>query len=142
MVVMPPADIVISSPAHRLGRRREATVAAIVACLLPEEPIVDASTRVAVVGDVVAFVASEIAALPEFLRIPYECALVAFELLPVVRWGRLFTALDPERRAAWVDLWSNAKIGAAKNFVKLIRGCALLAYYDHPALAAPLRGMR
>ena len=25
-------------------------------------------------------------------------------------------------------------MGALRNFVKLIRGCALLAYYDHPAL--------
>jgi hypothetical protein len=25
-----------------------------------------------------------------------------------------------------------------RNFVKLIRGCALLAYYDHPDLAGAL----
>jgi hypothetical protein len=124
---------------RRLGRRAEATVGAIVACLVPAYPEVDPTVRAGVLADVTRFVGSQIAALPDFLRFPYGAALTAFELLPLLRWGRSFSALDAARRRAWVDLWTDAKIGAMRNFVKLIRGCALLAYYDHPALAASLR---
>ncbi len=123
---------------RRLGRRREATVAGIVDCLIPSFPRLDAGTRAAIMADVTRFVGSQISALPEFLRVPYELALTAFELLPVLRWGRPFGALAPERRAAYVALWSDARIGAMRNFVKLVRGCALLAYYDHPDLARAL----
>ena len=56
----------------------------------------------------------------------------------MLRFGRRFVALDAERRAAYVALWSDSPIGAMRNFVKLIRGCALLAYYDHPALLEAL----
>ncbi len=125
--------------AGRLGRRAAATVGAVVDCLVPADAAVDPATRAAALADTTRFVGSQIASLPDFLRAPYLLALAAFELLPVLRWGRTFTALDGARRAAWLALWTDAKIGAMRNFVKLIRGCALLAYYDHPALAASLR---
>ncbi len=120
--------------ARWLGRRQEATVARIVDCLTPAFPVLDDATRAAVLADVTRFVSSQVQALPEFLRVPYKLALTGFEWLPILRWGRPFRALDGERRAAYVAFWSDAKLGALRNFVKLIRGCALLAYYDHPAL--------
>ena len=122
----------------RLGHRRQATVAAIVESLVPSVPVLDPATRSTVLHDVTRFVGSQISALPSFLRVPYGLALTAFELLPLLRWGRPFVALDHERRAAWVARWTDAPIGVMRNFVKLIRGCALLAYYDHPALASVL----
>ena len=125
---------------RRLGPSGEATVAAIVGCLVPAEPALAPSTRAAVLDDVTRFVGSQIAALPDFLRLPYRVAMTGFEWLPILRWGRPFRGLDADRRRAYLDLWTHAPVGAMRNFVKLIRGCALLAYYDHPALAASLRG--
>lgn len=122
----------------RLRGRRAATVAAIVECLVPSVPALETEVRAAVVADVVRFVSSQVAALPDFLRAPYGLALVGFEWLPLLRWGRPFGALDSARQAAYLDHWSDAPIGAMRNFVKLMRSCALLAYYDHPALAAAL----
>ncbi len=124
--------------ARWLGPRREATVAAIVACLTPEFPAVRPEVRAAVLSDVTRFVSSQVQALPDFLRVPYKQAILVFEWLPLLRWGRRFRALDEERRAAYVAMWSYARVGALRNFVKLIRGCALLAYYDHPALVEAL----
>ena len=134
----PAARVPAPAPARRLGRRGRHTVAAIVECLVPSVPVVAPETRAAVLADVVGFVSAQIAAMPEFLRLPYGVAMIGFEWLPVLRWGRPFVALDAERRAGWLALWSNAGIGPMRNFVKLIRSCALLAYYDHPALAAAL----
>jgi hypothetical protein len=117
-----------------LEMQQDRTTAAIVTSLAPSFPAVDASTRRAVLTDVSSFVDAQIGALPDFLRFPYRIALTGFEWLPVLRWGRRFTALDEERQRVYVDYWSDAQLGLMRNFVKLIRSCALLAYYDHPAL--------
>lgn len=132
-----PRPVSVAPPAGLRGRRA-ATVAAVVESLLPSVPTLEAGVRAAVVADVVRFVSSQIAALPDFLRAPYGLALVGFEWLPVLRYGRPFGALDDTRRAAYLAFWSEAPIGAMRNVVKVIRSCALLAYYDHPALAAAL----
>jgi hypothetical protein len=121
-----------------LAAQHRATVAAVVECLLPPFPVLDGPTRQAVLADVVRFTNGQVQALPEFLRLPYKLAITGFEWLPVVRWGRPFGRLDAARRADYVERWSAAKLGVMRNFVKLIRGCALLAYYDHPALRAVL----
>ncbi len=124
---------------HAAASPTSRTVAATAKCLEPDFPRLDAATRALVLADVSAFVASQVRALPDFLRWPYRLALVAFEWLPVLRFGRPFTALDLERRRAWVDFWTDAPLGLMRNFVKLMRSCALLAYYDHPALQPALR---
>ncbi|HXC49590.1 MAG TPA: gluconate 2-dehydrogenase subunit 3 family protein [Candidatus Limnocylindrales bacterium] len=123
---------------RRLGARHKATVARIVESITPTFPPLDSGKRTVVFADVTRFVASQIEALPDFLRPPYKMALSGFEWLAVVRWGRPFTALDAARQAAWIALWSDSPVGAMRNFVKLIRGCALLAYYDHPLLLEAL----
>ena len=122
----------------RLGKRRERTVGEIIGCIVPTLPALEGQTRAAVLADVTRFVSSQILALPDFLRIPYKLALTGFDWLAILRWGAPFHALDDERRIAYLALWSEAPLAAPRNFLKLIRSCALLAYYDHPALAVPL----
>ncbi|MCC6763044.1 MAG: hypothetical protein IT293_00130 [Deltaproteobacteria bacterium] len=142
-----PQTIVPDLPAPTLRRKlghiaalaTDRTVAAIAECLAPDFPRLDAATRAAVLSDVTAFTASQVGALPDFLRYPYRLVLMAFEWLAVPRYGRPFVALDAERRRAWVDLWAESPLGATRNFVKLVRSCALLAFYDHPALQDALR---
>lgn len=140
----PPIGAELPAPTLRQRLRQIAalatnrTVAAIAESLEPDFPRLDAAARALVLADVTAFTASQVGALPEFLRYPYRLALVAFEWLAVLRYGRPFVALDAERRRAWVDLWAESPLGATRNFVKLIRSCALLAFYDHPALQDPL----
>lgn len=131
-------SLTIAHHSPRLGRSRERTVAEIIACIVPALPILEDSARAAVLADVTRFVGSQILALPDFLRIPYKLALTGFDWLAILRWGAPFRALDRERRVAYLALWSEAPLGAPRNFLKLIRSCALLAYYDHPALAVPL----
>lgn len=119
-------------------RHRDAIVTAIVADLLPSHPALDLAERRTVAADVVAFVASQVQGLPDFLRVPYGMALLAFEGLPVLRWGRPFRRLDGGRRHAYLALWTASNLGVTRNFIKLLRSCTLLAYYDHPTVRARL----
>ena len=115
-----------------LPRRPRRVVAEIVRLLTPRYPRLADDTQTRVHDDVMRFVGAQIMALPDFLRLPYRLAITAFALLPVIRYGRPFLALSDDAKRAWLTSWSDGKIGATRNFVKLIRGCALLAYYDHP----------
>ena len=119
-------------------RHRDAIITAIVTDLLPSHPALDLVDRRTVAADVVAFVASQVQRLPDFLRVPYGVALFAFEGLPILRWGRPFRALDGRRRHAYLVLWTASNLGAPRNFIKLLRSCTLLAYYDHPTVRARL----
>jgi hypothetical protein len=107
--------------------------------LLPGEPVLSGDASIVARREVSGFVCSQIAALPAHLRVPYRVALAAFELLPVVRHGRRFSRLDEARKARYLGLWSGAPIAAFRNFVKLIRSCALLAFFDHPLVMAAMR---
>ena len=120
------------------GLPQEQLIGAVVRSVLPERPALDVDTRAAVEADVTRLVATQIGAMPGFLRLPYRCALLGFELLPVLRWGRTFRALDAERRRAWVALWDERGLGPMHAFVKLVRSCTLLGFYDHPRVAAAL----
>jgi hypothetical protein len=119
-------------------RQRDAIITAIVTDLLPAHPALDARARSTVAADVVGFVVAQVQGLPEFLRLPYGAASFAFDGLAILRWGRPFRMLDAGRRRAYVALWSESPLGAARSFVKLVRSCTLLAYYDHPAVRARL----
>ncbi|MEB2284464.1 MAG: hypothetical protein B6D46_02970 [Polyangiaceae bacterium UTPRO1] len=123
-----------SRPWRTAGR----TIAAAVEAVAPDFPRLDAATRRVVLTDVAAFTASQVDAMPEHLRYLYRLALIAFEWLAVLRFGRPFTALDGDRRRTWVDFWTESPLAASRNFVKLIRSCTLLAFYDHPAVRDPL----
>jgi hypothetical protein len=111
-------------------------VAALVVSLVPARPSLAPDEREAIVADVARLVASQIAALPTFLRLPYRLALLAFDLLPLLRWGRTFRHLDADTQRAWIRLWDEGGVGPTRSFVKLIRSCTLLAWFDHPRVTA------
>lgn len=116
------------------SRRELATLRAIVTVVLPEYPDLDAPRRSAIEQEVAEYVATQIRAMPGFLRVPCRLALLSFALLPMLRYGRSFGSLSRARQAAYVALWSDAPPAQMRDFVKLIRGTALLVYFDHPAV--------
>lgn len=121
------------------GRRpQEALLAAIVRALLPPSPALPAAEQAAVAADVVTTVSMQIAAMPSLLRVPYRGALVAFDLLPLVRFGRPFRALDDARQRAWLAAWDERGIGPTRAVVKLVRSCTLFAWFDHPRVGPAL----
>lgn len=126
----------------RLSRYESRIVADVVRLILPEYPPLDSSVREEVSVDVTSYVASQIRSMPSFLAHPYRLALLAFDLLPLLRYGRTFHSLPYGRKHAYLAGWSDAPIGVMRDFVKLIRSCALLAYFDHPRVGAELEAER
>jgi hypothetical protein len=120
----------------------ERAVSAIVGLLVPSYPELDAPTRTAVGADVTDFVVSQIEAMPAFLRVPYTAALAVFSWLPLLRYGRRFWGLDAAAQAAYLSRWSDGRFGVPRNFIKLIRSCALLAYFDHARVREQLETQR
>jgi hypothetical protein len=106
--------------------------------LLPSIPGLSAQETERVERDLAAFLADEIAAMPAHLRVPFRLGLIAFAILPLLRFGRTYRALPADLKRRVVYAWANSPIGAFRNFVKLVRSCALFAYLDHPIVMAQL----
>ncbi len=104
----------------------------IVQLLTPDDPVLAPAERTRVQSSVSGFVASQVEGLPSFMAMPYRLAISAFGLMSVLRYGRGFCSLEDSRKRAYLALWSEFPIGPPRDFVKLIRGCALLAFFDHP----------
>jgi hypothetical protein len=119
-----------------------ATLAAIVRVILPPHPELDAADRNTVEVEVTRYVARQIQSMPGFLRVPYRAALLAFDLLPLLRYARPFRALAPAGQAAYLAQWNEAPIAAMRDVIKLMRSSALLVYYDHPLVIARLEAAR
>jgi hypothetical protein len=122
-------------------RRQEALIAAIVHSVLPTFPPLPPADRTAVTATVVTTVGNQIAAMPGFLRVLYRSALLAFDLLAVMRFGRPFRRLDAAQRRVWLEAWDERGVGAMRAVVKLVRSCALFAWFDHPRVGSALEAV-
>lgn len=108
----------------------------LVPALLPSEPHLDPIQRTKIEEEVVNFVAAQIAAMPSVLRIFYQIALHGFNWLAVIRYGGRYTQLAVDRQRRYILSWSHSRIRMIRDFVKLMRSCALLYYLDHPLVMA------
>ncbi|MBX3025705.1 gluconate 2-dehydrogenase subunit 3 family protein [bacterium] len=116
----------------------DATIAQIVAVVLPDFPPLQAAVRAGVQRDVAAYVGRQVAAQPPYLRMPLRLALAGFQLLPILRHARPFAALSAAQQAAYLAAWAGAPLAPMRDLVKLIRGTALWVYFDHPAVLGRL----
>jgi len=121
----------VSGRHHRL-------LAHIIEPLLPSEPPLAREVREAVREAVVGFVGAQIAGMPAHFRLPYRVAMVGFNWLAVRQYGRRFVNLDAAKQADYVSVWIHSTLGVKRDFIKLIRSCALLRFYDHPAVLAAM----
>jgi hypothetical protein len=119
-------------------RSRGSLAAEIVASFLPRRPALPAAERAAVEDEVTRAVVAQLGAMPPGLRLAVRAALAAFDVLPVLRWGRTFRRLDTDRRQAWIRTWDEGGVGPMPALVKLLRACSLFAWFDHPRVTAAL----
>jgi hypothetical protein len=117
-------------------------VAEIVRLTLPASPDLDERVLARVHADVIDFTVSQIEALPSFLHLPYRLGVTAFQFLSLLRHGRRFAYLPAAAKQSYLSLWSDGVIGPTRDFIKLIRSCALLAYFDHPEVRKRLLAER
>ena len=119
-----------------------ATLDGIVRSILPEYPSLDPQTRRVVEDDASRYVITLIRSMPGFLRLPYALAVFCFEWLALLCHGRRFRGLAPADQASYIARWSEAPLLPMRDFVKLIRSSALLAYFDHPLVTRQLEAHR
>jgi hypothetical protein len=127
---------------RRLSSTRRRVVAEIVRLTLPAYPELDEQARARVHADVTGFVVSQIEGLPSFLHLPYRLGITTFHLLSLLRYGRRFASLPDAARESYLSFWSDGVMGPTRDFIKLIRSCALLAYFDHPGVRRRLLAER
>jgi hypothetical protein len=82
--------------------------------------------------DVTDFVARQIAAMPVWLRAGYRVGLVAFEWLAVFSAGGPFRDLDAAAQRRYVAGWDESGFAPFADFIRPLRCCALLRYFDDP----------
>ena len=126
----------------QLSDRQARLLAGVTALLIPIEPRLPDEVRVRVLDDTERFVALQVENVPAYLRVPYLIAMAAFQWLPVLRFGRRFLDLPFESQRACLAMWSEAPLAPMRDFVRLIRNCALLAYYDHPDVCRALGAVK
>jgi hypothetical protein len=106
--------------------------------LLPEEPVLTHEEKITVEDNVVQYLATQIIAMPVYLKVPYIFALHVFNFLSLFRFGLPFTKINTARQVKYVRFWSQSRIGLMRDFIKLMRSCVLLAYLDHPLVLKEL----
>ena len=121
-----------------LTTRERELLRAVVTVLLPDYPPLPDDVRGRVEEDVTTFLAAQIAGLATPLRMPYRLALAILDGLPLLRYGRPFTRLEPVQRVRWLDVWQARGGVATASVLKLLRSCALFAYFDHPLVTEQL----
>jgi hypothetical protein len=106
--------------------------------ILPVRPVLDPAERNRVGLDLAEFLTLQTSALPRHLWLLFRTGLFAFQWLPVLRYGRPYTALKPEQRRLLVANWSTSRLSPKRDLLKLIRSCTLFYYLDHPLVSARL----
>ena len=96
------------------------------------------ASRRLVEGDVGSFVEEQVRGMPAHLRLPYRAALWAFQWMALRQYGRPYTLLDPVKQRDYISVWIHSTVGFKRDFIKLMRSCALLQYYDHPEVETHL----
>ena len=109
-------------------------VAKIVSALLPKYPVIKSDERKKIEEDVIDFVYGQIEALPVYLQIAYKIILYKFNFYSLFLYGNIFSNLSESKKINYLKLWSESPIRQMRDFIKLIKSCTFLQYYDHPVI--------
>ena len=116
---------------------------ALVEAVVPGDEVpLPIEAKAEVVAATAVFVAGQIASLPGTLRVLFRLGTFGFRMLAAVRYLGAFTALPMAKRRQYVEAWAWGPIALARQFLRAVRGTALLAYYDHPHVIAAMNGRR
>lgn len=110
----------------------ESVFRAVAATVVPDAAALDPAGWT----EVDAIVLRALAARPGALQRQLRVLLHLVQWLPVVRFGRRFTALDPARRARFLAALQDAPLLLVRRGMWGLRTLALMGYYARPAAAA------
>lgn len=108
---------------------------AVVTTVVPDAATLDAAAWT----EIDAIISGQLAQLPPALRRQLGALLGMLQWLPVLRYGRPFTTLDPANRARVLAALARAPLLLLRRGIWGLRTLALLGYYARPAAAAEIR---
>jgi hypothetical protein len=113
-------------------------IATLTSSLLPEWPAFDEPSRNAIHRAVTDFVVLELKACPSFVRLGVTALTVFFFTGSfVIGFGRGYGRRGPAWQRRYLTVWR--RLGrSAKSFERLMRSLTVLAFLDHPLVAAKL----
>jgi hypothetical protein len=83
-----------------------------------------------------AIVEQFLATKPEAIRRQVVLLVHLLNLLPLLRWGRPFTALDAERRTRFLEALQDAPLLLLRRGIWGLRSIAFMGYYGRAEAAA------
>ncbi|HTR21388.1 MAG TPA: hypothetical protein VMH88_11100 [Gemmatimonadales bacterium] len=102
---------------------------AIGATIVPEASAMDERAW----SDLEQVVEDALATRPLRMRRQLVLLIRVVQILPVIRYGRPFTGLDPERRTRLLDALQNAPVLLLRRGIWGLRTLVLMGYYGRPA---------
>jgi hypothetical protein len=88
--------------------------------------------------DVEVIIDRALAGRPPRLRRQLALLLILLEWLPLLRYGRRLSRLDPTRRLAFLERWETAPLVLVRRGFWGLRTLILMGYYGRPAAAAAI----
>ena len=89
-------------------------------------------------SEVERIVAGALASRPPALQRQFRLLLRAVEWLPVLRYGRRFTGLDPARRSRFLNGLQDAPLLLVRRGTWGLRTLLLMGYYGRPQAAGEI----
>ena len=110
------------------------TFRAIAATVVPETAALDADGWAALEG----IVEQALAPRPPRMRRQLVVLIRAIEWLPLLRYGRRFSRLDPARRTRFLTALQESRLLLLRRGLWGLRTLALMGYYAQPRAAASI----
>jgi hypothetical protein len=107
---------------------------AVATCVVPEASRLDAAQW----DEMEAIVARAIAARPRAVQRQLALFLILLEWLPLLRYARPLSRLDPARRTRFLDRLQRAPMLLLRRGFWGVRTLILMGYYGRPAAAAEI----
>ncbi len=112
------------------------TLHALVSVLVRQQcRALSAEVREAATRHAVAFTQAQVHALPQHFRLGFLAALRALDATALGYGAVGFAALPPRRQDRLLARWASSPIPQTRQFVRLVRSSALLAFFEYPAIA-------
>ncbi len=107
---------------------------AIAAAVVPEAARMDSAAW----ADVEGLIEDALATRPALVRGQLRLLVRVIDVLPMLRYGRRFTALDAERRTRVLEWVQNAPLRLLRRGLWGLRTLIMLGYYARPAAAVEI----
>lgn len=122
-----------STSASPLSAQRD-TFRAVAMGVVPEASELDAAQW----DEAERIVAGAIAARPALVRRQFALLLRCLEWIPLLRYGRRLSRLDPARRARFLDSLQTSHLLVVRRGVWGLRTLVLMGFYGRPSVLAAI----